>query len=212
MSELFWEGLEQIIDSFAHLFNGTIEQGFLNGYASRYADEVHGKTEGLENCIGFIDGTFLKISRPKNSLQNVVYKGHKRAHSLKLQAVTNPDGIFLHVFGTLEGRRHDWKLYVRSELDDQFTEFMEVDGLQYCTYGDSGYNWREFLEIPFQGSNISDNQNAFNKRMSEERVTVEWMFKEVKQYWTAVDFKRKMKLGEAQIGAMYMAALLLTNV
>ena len=39
----------------------------------------------------------LKIVRPTdNGLQNFVYNGHKRAHFLKFQAVTTPDGISLH--------------------------------------------------------------------------------------------------------------------
>ena len=48
--------------------------------------------------------------------------------------------------------------------------------------------------------------------MSAARTTVEWMFKEVKQYWSTVDFKRKMKTGELPAGQLYMAAMLLTNI
>lgn len=212
LSEIYWEALEQFYDNYGHLLSGDITLAFITRKAADYANSIHLKTNALENCIGFIDGTVLKIARPSgHGEQNVVYNGHKRAHSLKFQAVTTPDGMFLHIHGPLEGRRHDWTLYVRSCLDQQLENSMNVAGVTYCLYGDSGYNWREFMEVPFTGAALNDNQAAFNKAMALARVTVEWMFKEIKQYWTTVDFKRKMKVGEAPVGKMYLCAILLTN-
>ena len=48
------------------------------------------------------------------------------------------------------------------------------------------------MEVPFQVSNPTNYQKALNKAMSKERVTVEWIFKELKLYWTTVDFKHRM--------------------
>jgi len=48
--------------------------------------------------------------------------------------------------------------------------------------------------------------------ISRVRVTVEWMFKEVKLHWTTVDYKRKMQIGESGVGALYVAAMLLANL
>ena len=101
-------------------------------------------------------------------------------------------------FGPLEGRRHDWTLYIRSDAEDLLHIVLEVrDGMKYCIFADSGYNERWFLRIPFQGSNLIASQRAFNKSMSSVRVTVEWMFKEIKIHWPVIDFKRKLRvLGE----------------
>jgi len=41
---------------------------------------------------------------------------------------------------------------------------------------------------------------------------VEWMFKEVKTYWTRVDFSRKMQVLQIPVGLLYLAAMLLSNV
>ena len=47
------------------------------------------------NCAGFIDGTVIKIARPKGyRRQNVCYNGHKRSHALKVKKVTTPNGMF----------------------------------------------------------------------------------------------------------------------
>ena len=88
---------------------------------------------------------------------------------------------------------------------------MYVRGKQYCIYGDFGYNQRPFLEVPCKGSNLSAPHRAFNSVMSRGIVTVEWYFKEVKLYWSTMDYKKKMRTGESPVGALYIAAMLLTN-
>jgi nuclease HARBI1 len=86
-----------------------------------------------------------------------------------------------------------------------------VGGVQYCVYGDSGYNARPFVEVPLSGHQVNEDQSAYNKAMSSCRISVEWIFKEVKMYWTSVDYKRKMRLLECPVGALYISAHLLTN-
>ncbi|CDF38936.1 unnamed protein product [Chondrus crispus] len=132
----------------------------------------------LQNCIGIIDGTVIGIARPKgHKRQRVVYNGHKRKHALKYQAVTTPDGLILHAAGPIEGRRHDWTLYVRSGLDEVLPGLLDFDGLRYCFDGDSEYNRRWFMEVPFQGSILTAAQSSFNGAVSAVRITVEWIFK-----------------------------------
>eukprot|EP00171_Calliarthron_tuberculosum_P019957 IDg19957t1 len=55
-------------------------------------------------------------------------------------------------------------------------------------------------------------QRAFNLAISRVIVTVEWVLKEIKLYWTSVDYRRKMLVTESPVGAMYIAAMLLTNM
>lgn len=89
------------------------------------------------------------IARPgDDGLQIVVYNWHKRSHELKLQAVTTPDGIIMHAYGAVEGRRHDRILYLRSDMDEELESTLKIDEKQYCIYGGSGYNEREVLQVP----------------------------------------------------------------
>jgi hypothetical protein len=39
---------------------------------------------------------------------------------------------------------------------------MTINGIQYCIYGDSGYNLHPFMEVPYQGSNLSEEQKHLN--------------------------------------------------
>lgn len=50
------------------------------------------------------------------------------------------------------------------------------------------------MKVPFEGSILNTAQVAFNEAISKVRVTVESVFKEVKMYFSTVDFKRKMKV------------------
>lgn len=70
-------------------------------------------------CIGFIDGTAIRISRPGvyNLIQRSVYNVHKLVHALKFQALFASYSIILHGFGPAECRHNDMTLYQRSKLE-----------------------------------------------------------------------------------------------
>ena len=213
LSEIFWESIEHLLETRVELITGNISSQYLQSQAARFAEAIRDKSEGLENCIGFIDGTVIGIARPSGfDSQLVAYNGHKRKHALKFQAVNSPDGMIPHTYGPMEGRRHDWTLYVRSGLDEQLPVLLNVEGKRYCLYGDSGYSRRWFMEVPYQGSALSAEQRVFNKSMSLSRITVEWVFKEVKMYFSTLDYKRKMKVLESPVGSLYIAGMLLCNM
>jgi len=207
LSEIFWERLEEFLDARQKLLLSEIDEQFFQSRAELYATTVEGKCQALDNCFGFIDGTVIAIARP--NVQNISYNGHKGKHALNFQAITAPDGLVLHVAGPIEGLRHNWTLYCCCALDESLLALPVVDGKKFCLYGDSGSKNRPFLEVPIQRSEITSYQKAFNTAMSKGRVIVEWYFKEVKFYWAAMDYKRKMRTGESPVGALYIAAMLL---
>ena len=145
-----------------------------------------------------------------NKRQRVVYNRHKRKHALKYKAVKNTRRADFHG-EPIEGRRHDWTLYVRSDLDAIIPTVLEIDGKRFCLFGDSGYNRRWYMEVPFQGSELSAAQRAFDRAMSSACISAEWIFKEVKMQFTVMEFKRKMKLVESPIGLMFLCCMFLSN-
>lgn len=196
-----------------HLLTGPLCVAYLSELVKMLAAAVRDKSGALEKCASYIDGTVIFITRRGDSgIQNVVNNGHKRNHALKFPAVTTPDGMFTHVYGPLEGRRDDWTLYMGSQVDTQLERVLLVDYHKYCINGDSGYNRRPYLYIPFQGAELSEEQRVFNKAMSGSRNAVEWIFKELKQYWTVLGFKRKLRIGESPVAALYFSGMLLRNV
>ena len=114
--------------------------------------------------------------------------------------------MVLHAAGPIEGRRHDWKLYCRSGVDESLLGVIFVGGKQYCICGDFGYNQRPFLEVPYQGSNLSAPQRAINSAMSKERVTVECYVKDVTPYWSTMDYNRRCGRG-SRLSELYISQL-----
>ena len=214
LSEIFWESLEHFMKRRECLLSSVSLIGhYMSARARIYANAIREKGGALRNCVGFIDGTVIGIARPGDSTaQSVAYNGHKRKHAIKFQAITAPDGMIVHAFGPLEGRMHDWTLYVKSELDEMLPYVLNYGNEKFCLFGDSGYNERWYLIVPFSGTSMNPPQQLFNKSMSSVRITIEWIFKEIKLYYSTVDFKRKLRLGESSVGMLYKAAMLVTNI
>lgn len=214
LSIIFREALGIFMRENGNLLDSAIPATFMSDRASRYASSILTRNGCLNNVVAFIDGTVIGVARPGGNfvMQLVLYNGHKRKHAIKFQAVTTPDGLCIHLHGPEVGRRHDMYLYACSGLDDHLPQILSIDGKQYIVYGDSGYTWRVFLEVPFSGANVTVVQRAFNKAMSKVRITVEWFFMEVKRLWGLTDADRKLRLGEMPAGLIYRAAVLLTNL
>ncbi|KIJ55884.1 hypothetical protein M422DRAFT_150486, partial [Sphaerobolus stellatus SS14] len=82
---------------------------------SSFAQAINSKGAPI-NCIAaLIDGTLQKNARP---VQNrcLVYNGWKQMHCLKYHAVIAPDGLIIHMYGPVDGRRHDETVYKESGL------------------------------------------------------------------------------------------------
>ena len=80
-----------------------------------YTESILRRVWKLTTCVEFIDGTKIRIGRPSGHVhQRAFYSGHKRAHRLSYQTVTNPDALIFHQYGP--GERGDklmpsWNLH-----------------------------------------------------------------------------------------------------
>ena len=79
-------------------------------------------------------------------------------------------------------------------------------------YGDSGYNLRLYLQVTYQGAEVPADERAFNLAMATGRITVEWLFKELKMYWTTMDYRRKLRVLQAPVDTLHIACMLLNNL
>ena len=179
LCELFYEVLE-VFTSWSKSLVMDYQPRLWEDRAAESAAAIKRKTStALENCVGFIDGSLLPIARPSGILQRATFSGHKRTNGLKWQAVVGPDGIVMHLFGPVEGRRHDMTLFQMSGLETKVLD-LQISNKQYCIAGDSGYVLREFLVTPYTGTQLSDEQRLFNKTLSSARIAVEWVFGNIK--------------------------------
>ena len=111
-----------------------------------------------------------------------------------------------------EGKSHDAGILRRSDLLNKLQRHCNSeDGEPFCIYGDPAYPERVYLQTPYKHNNLTDQEKAFNKAMSKVRVSVEWIFGEIADYFAFIDFKKNQKIGLQQVGTMYITCALLRN-
>ena len=192
-------------------FNLTLVQRNME----RFCNAIAEKGSPLGNVYGFIDGTKLQSCRISAkgddlNLQKQVYSGHKRIHCLNYQAVSAPDGICIHFWGPIEGRRHDSTMLRRSKLFEYLAQHPELFLLKFI-YGDPAYGITKFILSGYKGVNITQAMKEFNKLMSRVRQSVEWNFKIMKSLWAFITFKNLSKIRRSPVGKIVSIAMLLTN-
>lgn len=176
-----------------------------------YAEAVRAKGSPLRNCFGFIDGTVRPISRPGQN-QKVVYNGHKRVHALKFQSVTLPNGLIAHLFGPVEGRRHDAGILRDSHLLGELEgQAFSPTGEAMCLYGDPAYPHSIHLQGPFKEPHLTPAMKDFNSAMSSVRTSVEWVFGDVIGSFKFLDFKKNLKIGLSPVAKHYIVSAILRN-
>lgn len=212
-SAIFWKPLNGFLNTTKEMFMGEINNKCFYSLLSVCADAVEKQFGTLTNCVGFIDGIVIGMLRPADSgVQNAVYNEHKRIHLLNFQVVVTSDSVSLHSLGPIEGRRNDWIYYSCSEVNEQLAFVLKDVGMKYCISGNSGCKSRPYLEILFRGAHLFGAQCVFIESMSSVRVTVECMFKELKLYWSTLDYKKKLRINESPVAAVYLGAKLLSNI
>lgn len=203
LSLIFNTVLEDIYDRFSHKLNDLTAQWV---DVQRFSIAVRNKGCPVANCWGFVDGTCMYICRPSYG-QNSCYSGHKRQHCMKFQGVMAPCGIMAHLFGPIEGSRHDSFMLGESRLLEAIAE---GNLRHYCLYGDPAYPIRAQLLAPYRGD-LGEQQIMFNKEMSRVRQSVEWGFGKVTTNFAFLDFKKNLKLLLQPVSKYYIVGTFLTN-
>ena len=186
--------LNSIYTNWRHLLSDLDQPWLSRPHLQTFAEVIKEKGAALQNCWGFIDGTVRPISRPGRN-QRVMYNGHKKVHAIKFQSIATPNGLIANLYGPVEGKRHDSAMLAQSQVLNQLQHLSfnrHVDIL--CIYGDPAYPLRPHLQSPFRGARLTDDQRAWNKSMSEVRVSVEWIFGDVVNYFKFLDFKKNLKI------------------
>ena len=57
------------------------------------------------------------------------------------------------------------------------------NGNVLCIYGDPAYPIRQELQCPFRGARLTAIEKEWNKSMSKVRVSVEWIFGDIVNYF-----------------------------
>ena len=140
----------------------------------QYATAISDKGAALDNCFGFVDGTVRLISR-LGEMQRIVYNGHKRVW--KVRNMMQECCMILGFFGI-------WKL---TPTKQQEYECVHMGTPQSTPSG--------ALRNPHL---------TYNNSMSSVRVSVEWLFGDIVDYFKFIDLKKNFKIGMFRIGKMYI--------
>ena len=115
------------------------------------------------------------------------------------------------MFGPIEGRRHDAFILGVSGLLPQLERITNAEGEPFVLYGDPAYGMSAHVMSPFKGAHLTQLQQAFNRQMSEVRVSVEWGFGKIIQYFAYLDFRKNLKVLLQPVAKYYIVGALLTN-
>jgi hypothetical protein len=85
------------------------------------------------------------------------------------------------------------------------------NGQPMSIYGDLAYPLMLHLQAPFRNPVMTPQMEAFNKSMSSVRISVEWIFGDIANYFKFLDFKKNLKIGLSSVGKMYVVCALLRN-
>ena len=76
-----------------------------------------------------------------------------------------PNGIICHLFGSLEGRRHDAFMLRGSGLLDRLDQKMvKANGEPYVIYGDPAYPVRRHIIVPFRGARLTPDEQLVSMK------------------------------------------------
>ena len=111
-----------------------------------------------------------------------------------------------------EGKMHDARMLAISHLYDNLEQLaFSPNRREMCIYGDPAYPLRIHLQAPFRHGVLTRQMQEFNQSMSAVRVSVEWLFSDIVNYFKFIDFKKNLKIGLSHVGKMYIVCALLRN-
>lgn len=134
-------------------------------------------TELTEEQISlyFIDATEQQINRPQKN-QKRYYSGKKKKHTLKNQIVIDANSKIRSVSKSVEGKKHDKKLYDESRIYTKQKTNIK---------GNLGYYGTDSITVPKKKPKkieLTKEEKDFNKQFSRERIKVEHVFGKMKVF------------------------------
>ena len=113
-------------------------------------------------------------------------------------------------FYFVKGRSHDPGIPSLTGPYDELVQRSNAQNWQpLCIYGDEAYHLRTYLQTSYKHNNLYQEEILFNTAMSKVRISVEWIFGEITNYFAFLNFKKNLELGLSEVAAMYQRSALL---
>jgi len=128
----------------------------------------------------------------------------------KYQGLMAPDGLFIHFFGPVVGRRNDKKVLNCSGLRRMMR--LRLRPNRDFIYADAGYRYGIAGLLRARQHVGGADARAAYRIMSRMRVSVEWGFGRVLNLWNSCGFKSWNRSLLTHPTKQYRASVLLTNI
>jgi len=130
----------------------------------------------MPRVIGATDGSHIAIQAPTHRADD--YVNRKGVHSVILQAVVDPNMLFIDIYAGELGSLHDARVLRKSPL---FAKAQQQMGSLFhnasVLVGDAAYPCLPWLVTPFRDNgHLSQQQKEFNHAHSTTRIVVEQSF------------------------------------
>ncbi len=139
-------------------------------FVNRLKGQIEHTGEVFQNILSIIDGTECRIKRFTNwADQAIYYSNKKKIHAVKYQVCVNIcSGDICHISIMWPGRAHDKRIF------DNFIPFVKNEMRENEKFlGDKGYVGSNLIVTPIKGSNLLEEQLAYNYTIGAVRVLVE---------------------------------------
>lgn len=138
-----------------------------------------------ENCIGIVDGTFLRFRwRPLTKDISLQYFNHrKKAYGLHATVICDDQRRIIHFTSLFPGAVHDARAFKHTQLWNNPQNFICQD--QFIL-ADSAYPLTHWCLTPFKcprRGQLDDDHKHFNKKLSAFRVRIEHTIGILKARW-----------------------------
>lgn len=162
-------------------------------------EDVKSKFErirGLPNCCGAIDITHIVMTLPSMDPSNDVWLDTEKNYSMILQAIVDPDMRLRDVIVGWPGSLSDTIALQSSSffqlceegkrLNGKEVELSERTKLREYIVGDAGFPLLPWLLTPYQGKELSEHEQNFNKRHSATRMVAQMALTRLKEMWRII--------------------------
>lgn len=153
----------------------------------------------LNGFVGAIDGWLPRTKRPAGVDNPADYfSGHYQCYGLNVQAMCDPDLLFLYVAIAAPGKVNDIRAFGRCT---DLLQWLEDLPHEYFIGGDNAYPLSRRVLIPFSGGQVHNETNrTYNFYLSQLRIRIEMAFGVLTQKWVAVaDTMKQSNKTNAQI-------------
>ena len=114
--------------------------------------------------------------------------------------------------GPYKGRRYDSFILAESSSLAHLQQHAWFRNYGLSIFEGPAYPLSIHLQAPFRGAHLTDERKRYNKAVSSVRVSVEWLFGLVKNYFKFIEFKQMQRTGMCPVGKVYFVCALLQNV